>query len=142
VTIPSLNRDIFGHIVSKTANRTRPASTPSPSSTPEMFDPLQTEDYARAILSARPDGNLADLEEQAGRPYSKTKHFGTNARTAARPGPRPGPESSAGPRTRRPPGRRPALPRARRPGPGWACTSRARSAASRTPPSGYLTPPA
>ena len=25
---------------------------------------LQTEDYARAILSARPDGNLADLEEQ------------------------------------------------------------------------------
>jgi hypothetical protein len=25
---------------------------------------LQTEDYARAILSARPDGNLAELEEQ------------------------------------------------------------------------------
>jgi hypothetical protein len=25
---------------------------------------LQTEDYARAILSARPDGNLADLDEQ------------------------------------------------------------------------------
>ncbi|HEX5302628.1 MAG TPA: helix-turn-helix transcriptional regulator [Streptosporangiaceae bacterium] len=25
---------------------------------------LQTEDYARAILSARPDGNLADLEDQ------------------------------------------------------------------------------
>ena len=25
---------------------------------------LQTEDYARAILSARPDGNLADLAEQ------------------------------------------------------------------------------
>ena len=25
---------------------------------------LQTEDYARAILSARPDGNLSDLEEQ------------------------------------------------------------------------------
>jgi hypothetical protein len=26
---------------------------------------LQTEDYARAILSARPDGNLDDLDEQA-----------------------------------------------------------------------------
>jgi Domain of unknown function (DUF5753) len=25
---------------------------------------LQTEDYARAILSARPDGNLSDLDEQ------------------------------------------------------------------------------
>jgi hypothetical protein len=37
---------------------------------PRWYEPLvvpgllQTEDYARAILSARPDGNLADLDEQ------------------------------------------------------------------------------
>jgi transcriptional regulator with XRE-family HTH domain len=36
---------------------------------------LQTEDYARAILSARPDGNLSDLDEQVAAPPGSPNNF-------------------------------------------------------------------
>ena len=39
---------------------------------------LQTEDYARAILSARPDGNLSDLDEQVAARLARQEHFEPN----------------------------------------------------------------
>jgi transcriptional regulator with XRE-family HTH domain len=39
---------------------------------------LQTEDYARAILSARPDGNLDDLDEQLAARLARRAIFGPN----------------------------------------------------------------
>ena len=51
---------------------------------------LQTEDYARAILSARPDGNLDDLDEQVAARLARQAIFGPNGCAPALVHPRRG----------------------------------------------------
>ena len=69
---------------------------------------LQTEDYARAILSARPDGNLDDLERAGSRPSGPAGNFGPNGYAPALVHPRRG---RPAPRHRRQQGdAKPALP--------------------------------
>ena len=69
---------------------------------------LQTEDYARAILSARPDGNLDDLDEQVAAPPGPPGNFGPNGCAPALVHPRRG---RPAPRHRRQQGHaKPALP--------------------------------
>ena len=69
---------------------------------------LQTEDYARAILSARPDGNLDDLDEQVAARLARQAVLDRTGAPPALVHPRRG---RPAPRHRRPQGHaKPALP--------------------------------